>query len=382
MVNPLSTTATEPASQPVAGRIWDNVLNALEPTFRETGGRNWLILLGVIVAGFLIGQVLNKLLDALCGRERRRGRPIRAAIFNAGSGPLSLFCVVAALGIGGGLIAMSNEVHAFTWRVFILLNVIVVGWYLFNAIEVIDLVLRRTIASHGRPTTTVQIVPLVRRSLRLFLMIILALFTAEVVFGGDVSNWLAGLGIAGLAVTLAAQDSIKNLFGSITVLLDRPFAIGDYIVIDGYEGTVEEVGFRSTRLRRNEGSIVTIPNSKAVEQSISNFSRRENIRRTLDILVPYDTPIEKLRSMREEVCRVLTAADLSQGLANGYEPQVRFVEQKVDSLYFRVIYWFASSDRRKFYEHAEHVNFGLLEYFKAAELNAKMMDVDVMMGKR
>ena len=122
-------------------------------------------------------------------------------------------------------------------------------------------------------------VPLITKTIRVFLLVIMALFAAENVFQANISAWLAGLGIAGLAVSLAAQDSIKNVFGSITILMDQPFAQGDFVKMASFSGTVEEVGFRSTRLRTPEGSIVTIPNSEVANASIENLARRPAIRR-------------------------------------------------------------------------------------------------------
>lgn len=378
MVNPLSAPATQPVLPAVT--TWDALTEALRSTYEETSPRNWFILLGMIVAGLIAGQVFHKLFTALADRQRRNEREVRAEVLDAVAGPLSLFLLIAGVATGIGGIAMSDKVGAIALRVLVFLHVVVVGWFLSNLIDVLDLLLRRRVQTNHQ--LFIQAVPLVRKSLRLFLIIVLVLFTAQNVFGSDISQALAGLGIAGLAVTLAAQDSIKNFFGSITILLDRPFALGDYIVIDGYEGTVEEIGFRSTRVRRSEGSLVTIPNSKAVEQSISNFSRRTSIRRTLDLLIPYDTAVEKLREIPAKVKEILSAADLHKSMVISWPPQIRFADQKGDSLVYRVVYWHQSADRPAFYEHAQRVNLGLLDYFQTAQIAAKLSDVDVMMGKR
>ena len=94
-----------------------------------------------------------------------------------------------------------------------------------------------------------HIVLLVSRSLRVFLVVVGTLFVAQSVFDLNIGAWLAGLGIAGLAVSLAAQDSLKHLFGSVTILLDRSFRIGDYVISGNHEGTIEDIGFHSTKLR-------------------------------------------------------------------------------------------------------------------------------------
>ena len=141
------------------------------------------------------------------------------------------------------------------------LLILSLGLYLFNLVDVLDAAMRR-LAEKTESKVDDQIVPLVRKTLRIFLVIVFTLIVAQNVLGLDITGWLAGLGIAGLAVSLAAQDSVKNLFGSVTIFFDNPFAVGDMIVFDGHRGTVEEIGFRSPRLRLLSGHVVTVPNKK------------------------------------------------------------------------------------------------------------------------
>src|SRR5690606_23160639 len=128
------------------------------------------------------------------------------------------------------------------------LYIIAIGWFIYNLVDLVDIALRRLTAKTASKLDD-MIAPLIRKALRIFVVVIFVLFVAENVFGADITAWLAGLGIAGLAVSLSAQDSIKNLFGSITILLDKPFPVGDRIIFNGTDGFIEEIGFRSTRIR-------------------------------------------------------------------------------------------------------------------------------------
>ena len=96
--------------------------------------------------------------------------------------------------------------------------------------------------------------------------------------GEKVGALLASLGIGGLAVALAARDTIANFFGTLTILYDKPFQIGERIIIDNYDGVVEKVGFRSTRIRLLTGHLVTIPNEKVVNSGLENIAKRPHIR--------------------------------------------------------------------------------------------------------
>ena len=114
-----------------------------------------------------------------------------------------------------------------------------------------------------------------------------------------VSALLAGLGLGGLAFALAAQDTIKNLFGSLVIFTDKPFGLGDRINYDGHDGVIEEVGLRSTRLRRLDGHQVTIPNGELANKSIHNIAKRPFIRRIFTLGVTYDTTPEKVSRAKE-----------------------------------------------------------------------------------
>lgn len=118
----------------------------------------------------------------------------------------------------------------------------------------------------------------------------------------DIGSILAGLGIGGVAVALAAKDTISNLFGSVTLIIDRPFLIGDYVLLDkGLEGTVEEVGFRSTRIRTPHQSVVTLPNNVLANMAIDNYGMRESRRFRVLLQIDYETPTEVLEDYCERL---------------------------------------------------------------------------------
>ena len=107
--------------------------------------------------------------------------------------------------------------------------------------------------------------------------------------GFDITAMIAGLGIGGLALALAAQDSVKNIFAGIMIFLDKPFKMKDRIQIEGYDGIVEEVGLRSTRIRTLDGRIVTIPNSTFTDNSVVNVTSQPSLKIVLNLGLTYDT---------------------------------------------------------------------------------------------
>jgi MscS family membrane protein len=131
--------------------------------------------------------------------------------------------------------------------------------------------------------------PLIRKALK-FLVIVTGLIYTLNAFDIELAPILAGVSIGGIAIAFAAQDTIRHLFGSVTVFTDRPFEVGDWIVFEGNEGVVEEVGVRSSRIRTFYNSILTVPNGKLSDMIIDNMGRRQFRRYRTMIAITYDTP--------------------------------------------------------------------------------------------
>jgi MscS family membrane protein len=146
-----------------------------------------------------------------------------------------------------------------------------------------------------------QLAPLATKTLKVLIVIFGILFILKNL-GQDVTALLAGLGIGGVALAFAAQDTVANVFGTITIILDSPFKLGDRIKLGDTEGIVEEVGFRSTRIRTFYNSLITIPNSVVAKERIDNLSDRNGWIRFRTVLnVTYDSPLEKIIQFTENL---------------------------------------------------------------------------------
>jgi MscS family membrane protein len=152
-----------------------------------------------------------------------------------------------------------------------------------------------------------QLVPLVRKTLKAFVIVIGSLFILKDGLRIDIVPFLTGLSIGGLAFALAAQDTIKNFFGSVMIFIDKPFQVGDWITSGEVDGTVEEVGFRSTRVRTFRNSLVYIPNGKIADATVDNHGLRRYRRYYTTITITYETPPELIEvfveGLREIVIR-------------------------------------------------------------------------------
>lgn len=196
------------------------------------------------------------------------------------------------------------------------LNFIRLAYY---AAEMLGLVLSEKVKKTETPLDD-QLVPFAVKTLKVIVVILGVLLVLQN-NGINVVSLLAGLGLGGLALALAAQDTAANVFGSITILADRPFKVGDYIKIGDTEGNVEEVGFRSTRIRTFYQSLITIPNATVAKEKIDNMGLRPRRRIRHDLGLTYDTPPEKI----ENFCVALSSYIKQHPKVDNEDYYVRFI---------------------------------------------------------
>jgi len=209
-------------------------------------------------------------------------------------------------------------------------------WFVYLFINVVDA--RLSLWAQTTESTIDDIlVPLFAKTLRVFVVILAGIIVVQNLTGIEIGPLLASLGIGGLAVALAAKDSIANFFGTLTILFDKPFQVGERIVIDNYDGVVEDVGFRSTRIRLLTGHMVTIPNEKVVNSGLENIGKRPNIRWLTNIGITYDTPADKIEAAVAIVREIL--AD-HEGMHPDFPPRVYFNGFNDWSLNIMVLAWY------------------------------------------
>jgi MscS family membrane protein len=333
--------------------------------------RNFLVLLGAIFVGLLAGKIVAVFLRRAAKALEDRGWHAQAILIGGLASPTSLAIFAAALWLGLSQLVLSSLLEIARDKAAFLLITVAVFWYGFNLVSVVELVLEK-FTRRTSSTLDDQLLPIVRKSLRVFLVVLGALFVLQNVFERDVGAWLAGLGIAGLAVSLAAQDSLKHLFGSITIILDRPFLVGQRIMFHEYDGVVEEIGFRSTKLRLFTGHLVTIPNGSLINDTVENAGVRTFIRRVLDVGITHGTPPEKIREAIA-IIRDLLLSDTMRphvvGPAGEDPPQVFFDEFKPENLNIKVYYWYRSNDWWAYLAFTQQFNLALIEAFNAAGID-------------
>ena len=163
-----------------------------------------------------------------------------------------------------------------------------------------------------------------------FIIYVIAGFMIIADLGYDLSGLITGLGLGSVVLTLAAQDTIKNLLGGLMIFLDKPFKVGDYIKFDTYEGTVEDMTFRSTRLRTIEHSIAQVPNSEIANSTVVNYSKIEKRRYELNLGIVLETELNKILELKTQILEYINNDEnVIEGSANVFLKDIGTSEYKI-----------------------------------------------------
>jgi MscS family membrane protein len=263
----------------------------------------WLVVLAVIVASVVFGKVAGRLVRAVVGRLVKRTRSTWDDILlERLAGPLS-----AALGLalGAALIPvgkLTTDASDVAYRFVRAGYFAVFYWSLFRLVDVGFHLLGDSMWARSGPSRA--LIPLGSRVAKVGVFAIAAVAVLSYL-GYPVASLIAGLGIGGLALALAAQKTVENLFGAFSIGVDQPFRVGDTVRVEDFLATVERIGLRSTRFRTQDRTIVTIPNGKLADSRIESYTARDRLRLATVVGLVYGTTEAQLREVLDGFQRVL-----------------------------------------------------------------------------
>ncbi len=270
----------------------------------------WFI--GIILLGLLFKKLLSKLLALFVFKflqKYSKGVGYERLLFLLKK-PLGILILLSTFYFAFDRINFPQEWNLVTidhfglrlilYRLFEILMVVSITWIILRVIDFLGLVLSNK-AAETESKMDNQIVPFIKDAAKVLVSIFSLFFILGAVFQLNVASLIAGLGIGGLAVALAAKESLENLLGSFTIFLDKPFTVGDLIRVGPLEGTVEKIGFRSTRIRTVEKSYVTVPNKKMVDSELENLSMRMQRVVRFNMALSYGTKSLQVKNIINEV---------------------------------------------------------------------------------
>lgn len=324
-------------------------------------------LAGSIFIGFLV-QFIVKLIaksKRLNKKDELNVGSLVNVFFLSISRAIPFLFLVIGLKVSLSFLTINTSLNLLIGDILSVLTIISIGYFVYCLVDLIDYLLTN-ITKKTETTIDDMVVPMVRKTLKVAIVVLILVQIAQVLSDKPITSILAGLGVGGLAVALAAQDAIKNFFGSLIIFADKPFELGEFVNISDYKGIIEEVGFRSTRIRTLSGHLVTIPNGELASQMIENISKRPYIKRTVEIGVTYDTSLDKLEEAKSILSEILSQNPHSH---KDFPPRIYFKDFNSSSLDLIAIYWFYSNDYWAYMKYSDDVNTSILKRFNEAKID-------------
>jgi len=375
--NAPGVTNAPPTARDAAAALSDRLANA-EEHYLTFGLDQIAVLKTVAVLGqplwkygasliyILLAFYGSKLLDYLVNRwlkklTQRTETKLDDLLLELLHGPVKVVAFVIFLHIGLNVFAWPPGAKVWLSRLLIL---IVAGSLTYVAVKLVDLLIgvwrERTVSERDKAFRQ-QLIPVASKSAKAFVVVLAVLLTASNL-GVNITSVLASLSIGGLAVGLAAQDSLANLFGAVAVYLDRPFHLGDRVRIESVDGTVEAIGLRSTRIRNLDGYLVAIPNKIVGTAIVTNVSLRPNIKTEINIGLTYDTPPERVLRATEILREVFGGDPRTADLVVGFN---KFLDSSLNLL---VIHYWKGADYKAYIADLQRLNLRVKERFDAEGL--------------
>lgn len=336
--------------------------------------RDWVLLIGAALLLFGGLYLVARLFLGMA--KRAMSDPDTSTIYralNAALPPISLLVAGAIFYVWAEALPASIVARQLLLRYTGVVALVALVWFglrLVNAVS--DLTIARMHRHERRQA--ISVVSLGRRVVKIVLLVFVFIAVLDT-FGIDVTTGIAALGIGGIALALGAQKTVENLVGSVTVIVDKPAQVGDFVKVGSVVGTVEDVGIRSTRIRTNDRTLVTIPNGDLSSQQIENYAVRDRFLFNPVIGVEYSLPAAKVREAVDIVRQVL-----EEHPKIAENPRARLNAFGASSLDIEVFSYIEVGDFAESLIHKEEVLFAILERFEAADIGIAFPTRTVVFG--
>lgn len=332
---------------------------AFRPGPRELLWWQWAALPLLLALAWALGRLLAGLTRAVLGRIAARTRSVwDDRLLARTAAPLTLLWALAAAHALLPLLGLYAPARATARDTLAALGILASFWALWRAVDVAGSGLRETPWAIGNASAQ----SLLSIGVRCGKVLVAAMggIAAVAQLGFPVASLLAGMGIGGIALALAAQKTVENLFGSISLGVDQPFRVGDFVRIEDFVGTVEAIGLRSTRIRTLDRTLVSLPNGRLADMRLESFTARDRLRLACTIGLVYGTTAAQMRAVLEDFERVLRSHPLIWPDA----VVVRFKEFGASSLDIEIMAWFRTAVWAEFQAIRQEI---LLQFMEVVE---------------
>jgi MscS family membrane protein len=315
-----------------------------------------------IVLAFYVSKVLDYVIGVWLKRLAAKSETkYDDLVLDLLRGPVKVVAFVVFLHVGIAMFDWPAKAQMYLSKALV---IVVACSITYEALKVVDMLLgirRERSANTADKQFAAQLFPLARKAARITIFLASALLTAENL-DIPIKTLLAGLSVGGLALGLAAQDTVANLFGAVAIFLDKPFHIGDMVKVENHQGTVETIGLRSTRIRNLDGHLVAIPNKTMGNAIITNITRRPTIRTEMNIGITYDTPTERVKRATEILGEIFRADPKTRDLI------ISFNKFNDSALNIFVVHIWDGTEGKEHFASMQILNLKIKERFDAEKI--------------
>ncbi len=334
-----------------------------EKTFYGNTVAEWGVAILIIIGSFVLSKIVYWLFSNIVKRVTAKTKSkLDDIIVDMIEEPIVMAIVLGGFWYGVSYLNMSENADAFFSKVFYVALTFDVSWLVVRLVDAVIVEYLTPLVEKTDGNLDDQLLPIIRKSVKTGIWIV-AIVVGLNNAGYDVGALIAGLGIGGLALAMAAKDSVANLFGGLTVFMDKPFKLGDRIKIGGFDGTIIEIGMRTSRLKTLDNRIVTIPNKNFTDSFIENVSSEPNRKFNLMLGLTYDTKPEEI----EHALEILK--DIAKENKSLEEDGVVAIFDSFGDFSLNVRFIFYSKKGEDNWQVGNDVNFEILKRFNAAGLD-------------
>lgn len=339
--------------------------------------KSFFIVIALIMFRNFITNIIIKIIRKLADKYNLKNV---ALIVDSVEKTLLNFITYSAVYLGLIVFPFNASIYLFINRIYRALIIITVTQGLLKIITSYSEVLNGNYledTQNGKAQMAKTVFPILSKLVKAVIIIIAVVAIAVEFNFKQLSSILAGLGIGGAALALASQDIIKNFFGGFVILTDKSFSVGDWIKVDSFEGTVEELGLRSTKIRTIEKELVVVPNSRFSDREVINFSIRENRRVSFTLGAAYGTPPEKLKKLIDSIKDMLD----SHSMIKQDSALVKLSNLGASSLEIAVQYLTNTADYKEYMEIKNDINFRIIDIFNEENIEFAFPSMSIYMNK-
>jgi MscS family membrane protein len=314
------------------------------------------IAIGIFLLFLLFRKIFAKYVFSLLIKLSTKARTnFFSQIFYAFEKPIQWLFIIIGIYTSVRYFPLFNHADPLFLKVIRSAIIVVISWGIFNLTSASSVLFAKLNDKYNFEIDSI-IIPFLSKGLRVIVVVISISVIAQE-FDYDVNGFIAGLGIGGLAISLAAKDALANLVGGFVIITEKPFSTGDWIMTPSVEGTVEDITFRSTMVRSAADALVTVPNSILANESITNWSKMEKREVSFYLKVAQDTSKDKLENVVKKIHEfIIHHADVHPDVIH-----VRFTQYQENGYEIFCYFFTKTTVMREFLKVKEEVNFGIME---------------------